>query len=346
MVNPFTLVFGKSPLEFVDRPKQIFEIMDAFTSENINQQMFVITGVRGAGKTVTMSEIVQKLRNDDNWIVLELNPATDLLQSMLSKLYSDKTISSFIKTARIDLSFFGFGVSIEGSTQITDPETAIIKILEKIKSKGKRLLICIDEMSNTEYMKVFAGSFQIFVRQDLPVFLLGTGLYENIEELQNEKNITFLYRAPKIQLKPLNIRAITNKYKTIFNLDDNQASEMASLTKGYPFAFQALGYLTWNNHGDFKAVLDDYNQYLSEFVYDKVWSELSEKDRLVAKGIADTNSRKIIDIRKHLQMTTNEFNPYRQRLIKKGVIDGSKRGLVSFALPLFEEYVNEHFELD
>ncbi len=203
MANPFTLVFGKRPLEFVDRPKQIFEIMDAFTSENINQQMFVITGVRGAGKTVTMSEIAQKLRDDDNWIVLELNPATDLLQSMLSKLYSDKTISSFIKTARIDLSFFGFGVSIEGSTQITDSETAIIKILEKIKSEGKRLLIFIDEMSNTEYMKVFAGSFQIFVRQDLPVFLLGTGLYENIEELQNEKNLTFLYRAPKIQLKPL-----------------------------------------------------------------------------------------------------------------------------------------------
>lgn len=41
MSNPFTLVFGKSPLEPVDRPKQIFEIMDAFTSENINQQMFV-----------------------------------------------------------------------------------------------------------------------------------------------------------------------------------------------------------------------------------------------------------------------------------------------------------------
>ena len=201
MSNPFTLVFGKSPLESVDRPKQIFEIMDAFTSENINQQMFVITGVRGAGKTVMMSEIAQKLRENNNWIVLELNPATDLLQSMLSKLYSNNTISSFIKSARIDLSFFGFGVSVEGAPQITDPETAIIKILEKIQSENKRLLICIDEMSNTEYMKIFAGSFQIFVRLGLPVFLLGAGLYENIDELQNEKNLTFLYRAPKIKLK-------------------------------------------------------------------------------------------------------------------------------------------------
>lgn len=134
-----------------------------------------------------MSEIAQNLRENEDWIVLELNPAADLLQSMLSKLYSNKIISSFIKSARIDLSFFGFGVSIEGAPKITDPETAIIKILEKIKSESKRLLVCIDEMSNSNYMKVFAGSFQTFVRQDLPVFLLGTGLYENIDELQNKK---------------------------------------------------------------------------------------------------------------------------------------------------------------
>ena len=126
-------------------------------------------------------------------------------------------------------------------------------------------------------MQVFAGSFQIFVRQDLPVFLLATGLYENIDELQNEKNLTFLYRAPKIQLKPLNNRAIMNKYKTIFKNESEQAAKMAELTKGYPFAFQVLGYLTWNHAGDYEAVIDEYEQYLSEFVYDKIWSELSQK---------------------------------------------------------------------
>ena len=44
---------------------------------------------------------------------------------------------------------------------------------------------------------------------------------------------------------------------------------MADLTKGYPFAFQVLGYLTWNHHGDYNAVRGEYEQYLSEFVYDK-----------------------------------------------------------------------------
>jgi len=343
MQNPFTLTFGKSPLESVDRPVQINEIIEAFTADTINQQMFIITGVRGSGKTVMMTEISHKLRADTNWVVIELNPATDLLSAMLSKLNSNQICTDLIKTAKIDLSFFGFGVAIEGAAPITDTETAIIKILEKLKKNGKRLLVTIDEMTNSESMKIFAGSFQIFVRQELPVFLLGTGLYENIEELQNEKSLTFLYRAPKIQLKPLNNGAIVNKYKTIFNISQEQASQMAELTKGYPFAFQVLGYLTWNNNGDYHTVLGEYQQYLSEFVYDKIWSELSPKDRTVAKAIADVKSGKIKDIREQLGMETNEFNPYRKRLIKKGIVSGEMRGYVYFTLPLFDEYVIENY---
>ena len=50
-------------------------------------------------------------------------------------------------------------------------------------------------------------------------------------------------------------------------------TKMADLAKGYPFAFQVLGYLTWNHNGDYLSVMGEYEQYLSEFVYDKIWSE-------------------------------------------------------------------------
>ena len=307
--------------------------------------MFLITGVRGSGKTVMMTEISRKLRTREEWVVIELNPSVDLLQGMLSKLNSNPVCAGIIKSAKIDLSFWGFGVSIEGAAPITDAETAIIAILEKMKKNGKKLLVTIDEVTNNEFMHVFAGSFQIFVRQDLPIFLLATGLYENIDELQNEKNLTFLYRAPKIQMKPLNQQAIIKKYMNIFQIEREQAAQMAELTKGYPFAFQVLGYLTWNNHGNYREVLEEYEQYLSEFVYDKIWSELSQKDRVVARGIAETDSGKIKDIREHLGMETNQFNPYRKRLIKKGILSGEMRGYVYFTLPLFEDYVLENAEI-
>lgn len=62
MQNPFTLTFGKRPMELVERPVQTNEIIEAFTADPINQQMFIITGVRGSGKTVMMTEISHRLR--------------------------------------------------------------------------------------------------------------------------------------------------------------------------------------------------------------------------------------------------------------------------------------------
>ena len=42
-------------------------------------------------------------------------------------------------------------------------------------------------------------------------------------------------------------------------IESEQAAKMAEFTKGYPFAFQVLGYLTWNHAGDYEAVIDEYN---------------------------------------------------------------------------------------
>ena len=62
MSNPFSLSFGKIPPENIERPAQTQEIVDAFTSEPINQQIAMITGVRGSGKTVLMTDIIRKLK--------------------------------------------------------------------------------------------------------------------------------------------------------------------------------------------------------------------------------------------------------------------------------------------
>ena len=56
-------------------------------------------------------------------------------------------------------------------------------------------------------------------------------------------------------------------------------------------------------------------------------------------AIASSKTGKIADIRKDLSMESNEFSPYRDRLIKKGLINGDERGRVFFTLPLFEKFV-------
>ena len=41
-------------------------------------------------------------------------------------------------------------------------------------------------------------------------------------------------------------------------------------------------------------------------------------------------------------MKANMFSVYRDRLLRKGILNGEVRGKLEFALPFFDEYVLEH----
>ena len=342
--NPYTLLFGKKPTQIINRIVEENIVLDAFTSDTPSQQVFVITGVRGSGKTVFLTEIAKKLSTDNSWIIVELNPERNMLESLVSKLGSEMPLAKFFKSAKINLSFFGVGLEVKGEVPITDVETALSKMISSLKNHNKRLLITIDEAVNTANMREFVSAYQIFVRQDLPVFLLMTGLYDHIDNLQNEKNLTFLHRAPKIELQPLNLGTIAENYLKNFEIDPDTAHSMALLTKGYSFAFQVLGYFTWENTGTDDSIMTPYRQYLEDYVYDKIWSELSFNDKKVLYGIAKTQTGKISEIRDFIGIETNQFNPYRKRLIRKGLIKGDSYGYVSLTLPLFDKFILENYE--
>ena len=61
MNNPFTLSFGKKPLQYVSRISQNSEILENFTAAEPSNQIYMITGVRGSGMTVMMAGIAGEL---------------------------------------------------------------------------------------------------------------------------------------------------------------------------------------------------------------------------------------------------------------------------------------------
>lgn len=344
MNNPYTITFGKEPQQQIPRIVQSTEILQSFREEKPSKQVYMITGVRGSGKTVFMSGIAKALKADKDWIVVDLTPDEDMLIELLAALSSESKLAEIFKAAKINLSFWGFGLQIDGTTPITSTKVALTQMLEALKKQNKRVLITVDEAVSNAQMKQFASAYQSFVRADLPVFLLMTGLYENINELQNEKTLTFLYRTPRIDLQPLSLAMIARNYQTVFEIDAGEATEMADKTKGYPFAFQVLGYFSWEDRGHPNVIDEEYQQYLFEFVYQKMWAELSPKDRVVAGGIAKSKEGKVSEVKEILSMDQYDFNPYRNRLIKKGIIEGKTWGEVHFTLPLFKEFVQEQMQ--
>ena len=119
------------------------------------------------------------------------------------------------------------------------------------------------------------------------------------------------------------------------------AEKMTVLTKGYPFAFQVLGYLYWENREkDIDDILPEYDQYLEEYVYGKIWSELSQLDKKILTEISLSGESRVIRLRERLEMKSELFSVYRERLKRKGVIDTREYGKIRLALPRFAEFVN------
>ena len=55
--NPFSLSFGKKPFEYISRFSQTERIINDFSSTPSPSHVYMITGIRGSGKTVMMANI-------------------------------------------------------------------------------------------------------------------------------------------------------------------------------------------------------------------------------------------------------------------------------------------------
>lgn len=343
--NPFSISFGAEPDQYIRRISPTEKIVETFLSDKPVSHLFMISGVRGSGKTVLLSEISERLGKLKEWIVINVTPDVDILTAIASRLYQQKDLKKLFIKAGVDLSIFGMGLKLEKENPFMDTGALLESMLAELKKNGKKVLISIDEIVNNSYVKVFASTFQLLLRQKLPVFLIMTGLYENIRKLKNEKTLTFLYRAPMEILEPLNQNSIARSYAATFNLDSDAAREMARLTKGYAFAYQVLGYLFWekNQGGSVKsplsALLSEYDEYLETYSYEKIWSELPPMEKRILSLLSEDNPKKNSDIREALGITSADMSSYRDRLIKKGLICAAEFGYMTLALPRMSDII-------
>ena len=189
-------------------------------------------------------------------------------------------------------------------------------------------------------MKIFASQFQIFIRKEYPVFLIMTGLYENIFSIQNDSQLTFLLRSPKIMLEPLSIQQIINHYKKIFNIDEQTAIKFAAITKGYALAFQAFGFLYWEYKDElpFEDILEKFDEILDDFAYRKIWENLSPTDKKIIGYFSEKEKVKVNDIRNELSITSAVFSKYREKLLNRGLLASKEYGTLELTLPRFGRF--------
>ena len=343
--NPFSLDFGGTPNLFIPRYDEMNRIINTFSATSPTTHIFMIMGARGNGKTVLMSAVTEELTKSDKWIHIDISPESDMLNVLASGLYqkSKKRFSKLKIDLNIDLKIASIGTSSEIDDKYSSVYTDLDNMLEQLRDKGLKLLITIDEVFNSKNVREFTSFFQHCIREKYPVFLLMTGLYKNIRALQNNRSQTFLKRAPKVMLGPLNSERISQKYMEVFNLSNKDATQMANHTKGYSYAFQILGFIVFES-GKAKVtneILTEYRLTLGECSYDKIWEELSANEQRVAWFASKAPSNATVkSIREKLDMSSNEFSTYSDTLEKCGVFSSNgSYGRVEFALPYIKEYI-------
>lgn len=353
--NPYTLQFSYLPPQYIERKVTRDEIVGNFIRDIPTYRGFFISGVRGCGKTVLLSDISNRIRENDAWIVVNVeDPESDIISTVVHHLYHNLKIRKNFLNIGVEFAVGGFTVKLDNSEKVHVDERDVLKlILEELKKNKKKLLITIDEVTLGNNLASFSHFLSSYAMEGYEIYLLMTGLMENIKEIRNQKSLTFLYRAGLKELEPLNVTAIMLDYKKTLGITKEQAEKLAYITKGYSFAFQVLGNIYWDclcSQSSFDDIDEDevllrMDQVLAEQVYDKIWSELSEKSKEILKNMSEIseNRIKVEDIRKTGNYSSNEFTVYREMLIKRGIIKSDGYGYLTFNLPRMKEYVDRQF---
>ena len=354
MQNPFTVTFSKIPDYTYIPTAQTAEIIDNYSFDHPSESVYKITGVRGSGKTVLLAKIEEEFTSNpwmnEKWILYRLSPSRDMLQQFSSMLYKEEFVK---KNHPHDISLSANLMGIGGGVGIKSPDTdsffdvgyAIEEMLQSAGDHGKKILIGIDEVSKTPEMVVFASEFGKWLRAGYPVYLICTGLYENIEQLSNIKNLTFFRRATTVKTEALNFIRMTEMYKNKLNIPIDSAKRLAHATKGYAYAFQELGVLLFKKRADESEedILGKLKAELFSYAYEKIWEEMTSEDRALAFLLQEDREYSREELLSKMEKPGN-YSVYRDRLIRRGIVVAG-HGNISLNLPYFNEYMRDYCDL-
>lgn len=153
-----------------------------------------------------------------------------MLNQLAAYLYNEPFIKQKRTAKSISLSInaagTGGGIGLSSESQdISDVGATIEQMITQAGKNKYNILVSIDEVSKTPDMMVFASEFGKWLRAGFPVYMACTGLYENIEQVSNVKNLTFFRRAATVKTQPLNYIRMSEMYKSKLKIDSETAKK-------------------------------------------------------------------------------------------------------------------------
>ena len=352
-IDPFTRTPGIAGKAYIDTGVAD-EIINNFLSADSSKYVYKITGLRGSGKSVEYGKIIRTLKDTKNWLVYPLSASGDTVSTLISKLGMEKFIDSksVVTTISSDTSVEGdiaiisakeearVQKTIRDNEHLFSAEAALTRMIELANKKKYNVLIGIDDISKTGSTVELLSIIGSMILEGCRIYLVVTGLSENIEEFSSVANLTFFKRADTIEMKPLNKFDIKYMYEKLLKVDSDEAKRIEELTKGYAYAYQVLGslYFCKKESEKLEDIIPDFERILFRDSYDLIWQSLTPAEKEVVKCIYKTKNGKAEDIKALMKKPSN-YTVYRERLINKHLVNTKERGFLQINLPLFDRFI-------
>lgn len=374
--NPYTPGAGLMPAVVAGRQAE-HELFDQVISRllaNRATRSIALYGLRGVGKTVLLGEFAARarargiaiardeLREGQGRQPLDVRLA-DMLAELLDGIRGTGPLRGLLKRAseRVESFSVSFGpLSVSAKRRAdTRLDRELFAVLRDVAHAAldaeTALVLCLDEaqFADTEHMGALLTAVHRLGQDQLPVVLVVAGLPdlpESLSEANTYAERLFEFREIGALDDEAALRAIVEPAEGEgVSYEGDAAERLAAATAGYPYFLQLHGKYAWDvattapiSSANVATAIDlargdlDRGFFLSR--YRKATNR--QQDYLCAMArVAGDEAASTGAIAEEMGIDRNAASPFRDALLKAGLVYQPRRGQVAFSAPLFGDYL-------
>ena len=383
LTNPYTPNAGAEPQAVVGRDDQLdsFDLLLARIERGRTEQSMIITGLRGVGKTVLLGQFRVKALERD-WVVVELEVSkhddTDFRRDISARLRSAllelspkarwtdrfRQAAAVLKSFTISVDAAGSvsaGLDVEAAEGFADHANLAMDLTDVFLSLGEAaherergVVLLFDEiqfLSKTQ-LEALIEALHKMVQRKLPITMVGAGLPQIAELAGDAKSYAErLFKFPAIDnLPPNDARAALSRPAQDEGVEFTAEAldEAVTITGGYPYFIQELGYAVWTvadgpviTLDDIQAAVPAYEAKLDTSFFRVRLDRATDLQRAYLRAMAQLgpNAQKAADVADVMGRSSTNLGPTRAELINMGLLYTPEHGYASFTVPHFDRFM-------
>jgi hypothetical protein len=375
--NPYNPGAGSPPPELAGRDVVLQQaensIKRILRSRSAKGQILLC--LRGVGKTVLLNRINQIAETEGcQTAIFEAIPdhslpelLTQQLQRLLLKLDRRKKAGEDIQTAfrmlrnfasafKVKYGEFEVGLTNKGVTgdlsiDLTD---LFVSIGEAAKKRNTAVVLFIDEIQYLSMSDLGALILALhkIMQNELPFHFFGAGLPQIARLTGDAKSYSErLFDFPLIDKldQESTFLALEKPAELVGVKYTKEALELIHReTEGYPYFIQVWGSHLWEITSsspiqvkDVKKATERAIRALDAGFYKVRIDRLTDRQKLYVNAMAKCGNlpTRSSDVAKILRISVTKAAPLREELIKKGMVYSPQRGLITFSVPKFRDFL-------